>query len=341
MKKMMIMVAAGLMAAMTFAAQYAAKTQDGAQCNCQAAKAGHGALCPCQMAKTGYCAQCQYQMAKAGHGALCPCLMAKTGYCAQCQYQMAKNGHGAQCPCQMAKTGHCAQCQYLMAKTGHCAQCPCQMAKAGHCAQCECQAEEDNEDMSVIKISRAKPVADMRNLLTVPMGRRILAANMKEVERDGIIQVEIPREWTEGVKCAALRVSHLLLDKNTKRICGALGSYMYPTVAEGAYALTNEIFSAVWDLTNGKGLGVPLQLDHKKGTCETAYFWKPNPRKKEMRSLYVWGFVTSKRQMGIGCLLHTDGDGLRAGLVLPGMAAKRKTIARPTSQKQNQERKKQ
>ena len=36
MKKMMIMAAAGLMAAMTFAAQCAAKTQDGAQCKRQA-----------------------------------------------------------------------------------------------------------------------------------------------------------------------------------------------------------------------------------------------------------------------------------------------------------------
>ena len=46
------------------------------------------------------------------------------------------------------------------------------------------------------------------------MGRRILTANMNEnLTRSGIIQVEIPREWTEGVKCSALRVSHLLLDK--------------------------------------------------------------------------------------------------------------------------------
>ena len=36
MKKMMIMAAAGLMAAMTFAAQCAAKTEDGVQCKRQA-----------------------------------------------------------------------------------------------------------------------------------------------------------------------------------------------------------------------------------------------------------------------------------------------------------------
>ena len=112
---------------------------------------------------------------------------------------------------------------------------------------------------------------------------------------------------------------------------------MYPTVVEGAHAMTNEIFSAVWELTNGKGLVVPFQFDYKKGTCETAYFWKPDSRKKEMRSLYVWGLVTSKKQMGIGCLLHTEGDGLRARLIQPDMIAKRQSIMPSSPKKKNQE----
>ena len=60
------------------------------------------------------------------------------------------------------------------------------------------------------------------------------------------------------------------------------------------------------------------------------FFWKLVPGKKEERELYVWGFVTSKRQMGIGCLLHTKGDGLKAGLDMPEKEAKGKS-----NQKQN------
>ena len=197
------------------------------------------------------------------------------------------------------------------------------------------------QEMPVIKLSELTEKTemknpwmteiDMKNLLTVPVGQALLTPyEMAGAERGGLVHLEVPRECSEGAKCAALRVSHLLIDDDTKVIRGALGSNVYPTVAEGAYVITNEIFSTVWKLTDGKAMAIPLQIHHKKGTCEMTFFWKPDPGKKEERELYVWGFVTSKRQMGIGCLLHTKGDGLKAGLDMPEKEAKGKS-----NQKQN------
>lgn len=200
------------------------------------------------------------------------------------------------------------------------------------------------QEMPVIKLSeltekteRKNPwmtETDMKNLLTVPVGQALLTPyEMADAERGGLVHFVIPRECSEGAKCAALRVSHLLIDDDTKVIRGALGSNMYPTVAEGAYAITNEIISAVRELTDGKGMLIPLQLDQKKGTCEMTLFWKPDPGKTEERELYVWGFITSKRQLGVGCLLHTRGDGLKAGLVMPKKDEKGQSTANPASQK--------
>ena len=200
------------------------------------------------------------------------------------------------------------------------------------------------QEMPVIKLSELTEKTemknpwmteiDMKNLLTVPVGQALLTPyEMAGAERGGLVHLAVPRECSEGAKCAALRVSHLLIDDDTKVIRGALGSNVYPTVAEGAYAITNEIFSTVWKLTDGKAMAIPLQIYHKKGTCEMTFFWKPDPGKKEERELYVWGFVTSKRQMGVGCLLHTRGDGLKTGLVTPEKETRGQSTANPASQK--------
>jgi hypothetical protein len=38
------------------------------------------------------------------------------------------------------------------------------------------------------------------------------------------------------------------MENETRRVLGGLGSNVYPTVAEGAFGMTNEIVSAVFNL---------------------------------------------------------------------------------------------
>ena len=45
-----------------------------------------------------------------------------------------------------------------------------------------------------------------------------------------------------------------------KAIRGGLGSNVYPTVAEGAFAMTNQIVSAVSEISSGKALVVSLRF---------------------------------------------------------------------------------
>ena len=46
----------------------------------------------------------------------------------------------------------------------------------------------------------------------------------------------MPREWSDGAKCDALRVSDVIVDGKSNSIRGGLGSNVYPTVTEGAFA---------------------------------------------------------------------------------------------------------
>lgn len=107
-------------------------------------------------------------------------------------------------------------------------------------------------------------------------------------------------------------VSHLLVDNRRLVILGGLGSNVYPTIAEGAFAMTNEVISAVRKVSDGKAMVVPLQFYKQKGYCEMIFTWKPDPKKNVERELVVRGFATAKRQMAVCTCLHTKGDTLRA-----------------------------
>ena len=87
-------------------------------------------------------------------------------------------------------------------------------------------------------------------------------------------------------------------------------------MAAATFAMTNQIVSAVSEISLGKAMVVPLRLEAKNRYCEMVFTWRPNPAKPEERELVVRGYVNGKRQMAVCCLLHTKGDGIEARGVL-------------------------
>ena len=90
-----------------------------------------------------------------------------------------------------------------------------------------------------------------------------------------------------------------------------------PKVAEGAFAMTNQIVSAVSEVSSGKALVVPLRFEERNRYCEMVFTWKPSPDCAEDRELVVRGYVNGKRQMAVCCCLHTKGDGIKADFAMP------------------------
>ena len=172
-------------------------------------------------------------------------------------------------------------------------------------------------DAPVRRLSDMVVRIDMRNLLKIPVGDTLLGAERWYAPCDGgLSSVKVPREWSDGAKCDALRVSDVIVDGKSNSIRGGLGSNVYPTVAEGAFAMTNQILSAVSEVSSGKALVVPLRFEEKNRYCEMVFTWKPSPDCAEDRELVVRGYVNGKRQMAVCCCLHTKGDGIKAGFAL-------------------------
>ena len=170
---------------------------------------------------------------------------------------------------------------------------------------------------TVVKMPSIQKI-DMENLLDVPVGSTLLDTGIKRVtQEEDVLQIEVPLEWSEKAKCRALRVSHVLVDNRRLIILGGLGSNVYPTIAEGAFAMTNEVISAVRKVSDNKAMVVPLRFDKQKGYWEMIFTWKPDPKKNVERELVVRGFATAKRQMAVCTCLHTKGDTLRAGFATP------------------------
>ena len=89
---------------------------------------------------------------------------------------------------------------------------------------------------------------------------------------------------------------------------------VYPTVAEGAFAMTNVIVSAVLKVSDGKATFDPLRF-HGGKYGEMKFWWKPSKDAKEERELVVRCYVNTKRQMAVCTLLHTKGDDIRADYI--------------------------
>ena len=175
---------------------------------------------------------------------------------------------------------------------------------------------------SVRKLSDIVSAIDMRNLLKMPVGDTLLGVDMWYAPwYGGLASVKVPREWSDGAKCDALRVSEVIVDSGTKSIRGGLGSNVYPTIAEGAFVITNQIVSAVSEASFGRAMVVPLRFEENKRYCEMVFTWKPDPASPEERELIVRGYVSGRRQMAVCCCLHTKGDGIRAGFAMGGTNA--------------------
>ena len=195
------------------------------------------------------------------------------------------------------------------------------MAAMTFTAQCAEKAQDGVQGKRqadvVVKLPGIQKI-DMENLLDVPVGSTLLDTGIKRVtQEEDVLQIEVPLEWSEKAKCRALRVSHILVDNRRLIILGGLGSNVYPTIAEGAFAMTNEVISAVWKVSDNKAMVVPLRFDKQKGYCEMIFTWKPDPKKNVERELVVRGFATAKRQMAVCTCLHTKGDTLRADFATP------------------------
>ena len=112
----------------------------------------------------------------------------------------------------------------------------------------------------VLKMSDMVEKIEMKELVRLPVGITLLENSFVfSMLQDGMASIEVPREWSDGTPCAALRVSHLIMENETRRVLGGLGSNVYPTVAEGAFAMTNEIVSAVLKASDGKATFEPLR----------------------------------------------------------------------------------
>ena len=148
-------------------------------------------------------------------------------------------------------------------------------------------------------------MSELENILTFPI--TVTKGKLNET-----IAIKTPQSPVPPGSCGALRVSDLIQEKGTGRIVGALGSYVYPTIAEGAFAMTNQIFAAVAKVTGGNAMVVPPHMN-KKGKCmEMTYWWKPDPKSDTERELLVRAYANNKRQMAVCTFIHTKGDGLTA-----------------------------
>ena len=167
--------------------------------------------------------------------------------------------------------------------------------------------------VEAVRLSEAPPQNDLdaADITSVPVGMAVTNPDVRIPDGGGdVVQMNLPPDLSAGGKCGALRVSGLLLERRTKRILGAMGSCVYPSVQEGAAAITNGIQPAVVAASGNTALIVPLVMEKdKSGTVR--YWWKRGGRELE---LLVKCYVNERRQMAVCTLLHEKGDGIGGGL---------------------------
>ncbi len=153
---------------------------------------------------------------------------------------------------------------------------------------------------------------DLADITSVPIGMTLVEAggiSLPTNENEAAL-CNVPHEWSEGGSCGALRVSGVLVHCGSRQILAAMGSHVYPTVAEGAFAITNGLQKAVLSASHRIGMFYPLQIE-KDGSGTIRYEWNANDKTLE---LLVKCHVNERRQMAVCTLLHVKGDRLRAGL---------------------------
>ena len=153
---------------------------------------------------------------------------------------------------------------------------------------------------------------DLADITSVPIGMTLVEAggiSLPTNENEAAL-CNVPHEWSEGGDCGALRVSGVFVDCGSRQIAGAMGSHVYPTVQEGAFAITNGMHAAVVSASRGTARFFPLQKA-KDGSGTIRYEW--NVEDKELE-LTIRCFVNERRQMAVCTLLHVKGDGIGGGL---------------------------
>ena len=153
-----------------------------------------------------------------------------------------------------------------------------------------------------------------RNLAALPIGKTLAAEGLEPSSTGkGVSKVTVQMDPAARATadCAALCVSEVLIDGKSFEIKGGLGSNVYPTVAEGVFAMTNRIVAAVMKASDGKASVTPLKMNKEKGYGEVKFWWKGEDAAKETE-LVVRGCVNARRQMAVCTFLHTKGDGIKA-----------------------------
>lgn len=173
------------------------------------------------------------------------------------------------------------------------------------------------QDLPVHGLSGMAERVEMKDLVRIPIGNTLLGDYfILSFYKNGVTSMEVPREWSDGAPCAALRVSHVLVANGTRRILGGLGSNVYPTIEEGAFDMTNRIVAAVSKASGGKAVVEPLHF-HKGKYGEMKFRWKATEDAGEERELVVRCYVSATRQMAVCTLLHTKGDNIHADYIKP------------------------
>ena len=173
-----------------------------------------------------------------------------------------------------------------------------------------------DEGGRVVKASEVLPrKIDLSNIVTLPIGDLAVHADgrlkIPDSPADGMVEIEVPPEWSRGGTCGALRVSGVFAERGTGKILGGKSSCVYATVAEGAYAITNGILSAVSRATGGQATVMPMRIE-TDGSGTMKVFW--NAGREAETELLVRFLRNQARQMAVCCCLHTKGDDIRCEL---------------------------
>ena len=117
--------------------------------------------------------------------------------------------------------------------------------------------------------------------------------------------LKIPREWSDGGKSEALRVTSLLVDRNTRVIKGAISDAYFVSANAGLYAVTNDIWKAVCKKRFSKFVKMPKDANTAKR--QIINYWPSDDGKKYIL-LEIQYIVTMYGEMSVNTLLHFDGD---------------------------------
>lgn len=153
---------------------------------------------------------------------------------------------------------------------------------------------------------------DLGDITKTPIGMTMWKDNGYSMSTNTgkMVVCEVPPAWSNGGKCGALRVSGVLVNTISHEILGAMGSYVYPSIETGAFAITNEIHSAVAETSSGKAVYTPLAIQ-KDGSGTVKYWWQSGGRNIEF---VIRCFTNQNHQMAVCYYVHTKGDGIHCEL---------------------------